>query len=132
EFGGIILIWDARVFTCKEAIGDERFIVVRGSWKGKNEDVFLVCIYGPHVSRQKMSLWDRLTRLMNRWNGAWCIFGDLNVVRSIDDRLNSQVNIKETIEFNDFVNDRRLVEIPIGGRNFTKVSDDEIKFSKLD
>ncbi|PWA61144.1 zinc finger, BED-type [Artemisia annua] len=102
--GGIILIWDARVFLCKEAIGDERFIAVRGSWKGKDVEVFLVCIYGPHVGRQKTSLWDRLTVLMNRWNGAWCIFGDLNVVRNCDDRLNSQVNVKETNEFNDFIN----------------------------
>ncbi|PWA95694.1 hypothetical protein CTI12_AA048000 [Artemisia annua] len=45
---GIIVIWDSRVFTCKEAIGDERFIAVRGSWKGKDEEVFLMCIYGPH------------------------------------------------------------------------------------
>ncbi|GJX28635.1 reverse transcriptase domain, reverse transcriptase zinc-binding domain protein [Tanacetum coccineum] len=104
--GGIILIWDARVFTCKEAIGDERFIAVRGSWKGKNEDVFLVCIYGPHVSRQKMSLWDRLTRLMNRWNRAWCIFRDLNVEACRDSNW--------------------------GGGDFTRVSDDGIKFSKLD
>nr|GEY00910.1 RNA-directed DNA polymerase, eukaryota [Tanacetum cinerariifolium] len=45
--GGILLLWDKRVFTCKEAIGDERFIAVRGSWKGKVKDVFLVCIYRP-------------------------------------------------------------------------------------
>ncbi|GKD72848.1 transposon TX1 uncharacterized, partial [Tanacetum coccineum] len=108
--GGILVIWDLRVFTCKKAIGGERFIAVKGSWKGKIEEVFLVCIYGPHVSRQKMSLWDRLSSLMNRWDGAWCIFGDLNVVRSTDDRFNSQVNIKDMNEFNDFINERRLVE----------------------
>ncbi|PWA51496.1 hypothetical protein CTI12_AA466280 [Artemisia annua] len=109
--GGILLIWDKRVFTCKEAIGDERFIAVRGAWKGKDEDVFLVCIYGPHVTGQKASLWDRLSRMMNRWQGAWCIFGDLNVVRSIDDRLNSQVNMKEACEFNEFINNMRNFQL---------------------
>ncbi|GJS30596.1 putative RNA-directed DNA polymerase, eukaryota [Tanacetum coccineum] len=73
---GIMVIWDMRVFDCKEAIGDERFIAVRG---------------------------------------AWCIFGDLDVVRKIEDRLNSQVNVKEMINFNDFVNDMRLIEILLGG-----------------
>ncbi|GJW29123.1 RNA-directed DNA polymerase, eukaryota [Tanacetum coccineum] len=91
--GGIIVIWDTRVFWCKEAAGDERFIAVKGEWKGRNEDVFLVCIYGPHVSRHKTSFWDRLGGLMNRWNRAWCIFGDLNVVRRNEDRLNSQNDI---------------------------------------
>ncbi|GJY70869.1 RNA-directed DNA polymerase, eukaryota [Tanacetum coccineum] len=60
---------------------DERFIAIKGEWKGRDIDVFLVCVYGPHVGRQKASLWERLMGLMFRWNGAWCIFGDLNVVR---------------------------------------------------
>lgn len=105
--GGILLIWDNRVLTCKEAIGDERFIAVRGSWIGKTEDVFLVCIYGPHVTNQKASLWDRVLGLMNIWKGAWCIFGDLNVVKGENDRLNSQVNAKEASDFNEFINNTR-------------------------
>ncbi|PWA53070.1 hypothetical protein CTI12_AA448820 [Artemisia annua] len=90
--GGILLVWDKRVFTCKEAMGDDRFIAVKGEWKGKNKDIYLVCVYGPHVGRQKTSLWERLAGLMNRFSGAWCIFGDLNVVRRNEDRLNSQLN----------------------------------------
>ena len=88
--------------------------------------------YGPHVSSQKTSLWDRLAGLMNRMNGAWCIFGDLNVVRRGEDRMNSQVNVREMNEFNDFINITRLVEVPMGGRKHTRVSDDDMKFSKLD
>ncbi|GKB98887.1 transposon TX1 [Tanacetum coccineum] len=54
------------------------------------------------------------------------------MVRSGDERRNSHVNTKETIEFNDFINDANLIEIPMGGRKFTRVSDDGLKFSKLD
>ncbi|GKC61706.1 hypothetical protein Tco_1089304 [Tanacetum coccineum] len=36
------------------------------------------------------------------------------------------------MEFNEFINNTRLIEIPMGGRKFTRVSDDEMKFSKLD
>ncbi|GJS19351.1 RNA-directed DNA polymerase, eukaryota [Tanacetum coccineum] len=102
------------------------FIAMKGSWKGKDEDVFLICIYGPHVSRQKASLWVRISGLMNRWQGAWCIFRDPY------DRLNSQINLKEASEFNDFINSMRLIEIPMGERKFTRISDDGLKFSKLD
>ncbi|GKE38042.1 RNA-directed DNA polymerase, eukaryota [Tanacetum coccineum] len=101
----------------EDAMGDERYIALKGSWKGKDEDVFLVSIYGLHVSIQKSSLWERHSGLMYRWKGAWCIFGDLNMVTRIDDRLKSQVNMKEMTKFNDFVNDTRLVEVPMcGGR----------------
>ncbi|GJS41642.1 hypothetical protein Tco_0566685 [Tanacetum coccineum] len=48
-----------------EAMGNERFIAVKGEWKGKVEEIFLVCIYGSHISQQKASLWDRLAGLMD-------------------------------------------------------------------
>ncbi|GKE63152.1 RNA-directed DNA polymerase, eukaryota [Tanacetum coccineum] len=104
NLGGIMLIWDTRVFECKEAVGDES---------------------------HKASLWERLSGLMNKWQGAWCIFGDLNVVRRIKDIFNSQVNVREMVEFNGFINNMKLIEIPTGGRKFTRVSDDGLKFSKL-
>ncbi|GKA49217.1 transposon TX1 [Tanacetum coccineum] len=33
--GGLLLIWDANIFVCGEAIGDERFVAIKGNWKGK-------------------------------------------------------------------------------------------------
>ncbi|GJW67069.1 integrase, catalytic region, zinc finger, CCHC-type containing protein [Tanacetum coccineum] len=92
--GGKIPIWDARVFMCNEAIRDERFIAVKREWKGNNEDVFLVCIYGRIRGRN-------------------------------EDIFNSLVNIKEITEFNDFINNTRLVGIPIGGRKFTRSKPNE-------
>ncbi|GKB54846.1 RNA-directed DNA polymerase, eukaryota [Tanacetum coccineum] len=80
NLGGIILIWDTRSFTYRGGMGDERFAMVKGDWKGKGQDVYLACVYGPHMSRQKTSLWERLIR---EEKGAWCIFGDLNVVRDV-------------------------------------------------
>ncbi|GKD08338.1 transposon TX1 [Tanacetum coccineum] len=64
-------------------------------------------------------------------NGAWCISGDLNVVRGNEERLNLQVNNKEARDFNEFINNAKFIEIPMRGRKFTGVSDDEMKFSKL-
>lgn len=46
--GGIIIIWDSRIFTCKEAIGDERFIAVKGEWRGKKK-IFFWYVYMGHM-----------------------------------------------------------------------------------
>ncbi|GKC84242.1 RNA-directed DNA polymerase, eukaryota [Tanacetum coccineum] len=105
ESGSIEESWveeDVNIFVCKEAIRDDRFIALRGDWKGISEDMYLACLYGPHV------------------------------LRRLDDRMNSQVNVKEMDEFNEFINVTWFVEIPMGRRKFTRVSDDGIKFSKLD
>ncbi|GJX93118.1 reverse transcriptase domain, reverse transcriptase zinc-binding domain protein [Tanacetum coccineum] len=69
---------------------------------------------------------------MSNSSKEWCICGDFNVVRRQEDRLNSQINVKEIEDFNNFINITRLVEIPLGGRKFTRISDDGLKFSKLD
>ncbi|GJS09127.1 zinc finger, CCHC-type containing protein [Tanacetum coccineum] len=96
----------------------------KGEWKGKDGDMNLACIYGPHVGRQKACLWERIRGLMDSSKGAWCIFGDLNMVRGIEERRNSQVNIRETTDFNDFINDAKLIEIPMGGESsLGKLSD---------
>ncbi|GJU27347.1 RNA-directed DNA polymerase, eukaryota [Tanacetum coccineum] len=118
--GGVTGLWKLRevffnvgireTFTCKEAMGDERFIAIKGEWKGKVGKVFLVCIYRPHVRAQKASLWGRIAGLMEKMGGAWCIFGDLNMISRWDDRLNSQINVREMNDFNEFINDARLVE----------------------
>ncbi|GJV40051.1 putative RNA-directed DNA polymerase [Tanacetum coccineum] len=108
---------DIRSFTYKEGTGDERFVAVKGEWKGKDEDVNLACIYGPHVGRQKACLWERIRGLMDSSKGAWCIFEDLNVVRGIEERRNSQVNIKEMTDFNDFINDAKIIEILTGAKD---------------
>ncbi|GJQ91719.1 zinc finger, CCHC-type containing protein [Tanacetum coccineum] len=48
-------------------------------------------------------------------------------VRGDEERMVSQVNLKEANDFNDFINEAKLVEIPMRGRKFTRVSDDEMK-----
>ncbi|GJV62073.1 hypothetical protein Tco_1468173 [Tanacetum coccineum] len=56
----------------------------------------------------------RIAWLMEKMGGVSCIFWDINVIRRCDDRLNSQINVREMNDFNEFINDARLVEVPIG------------------
>lgn len=65
-------------------------------------------------------------------DATWCVFGDFNEVRKTDERLNSNMNVRGALEFNEFIRRDGLIDIPLGGRRFTRVSDDGKKFSKLD
>lgn len=81
---------------------------------------------------QNSSLWSRLKNLIVNVDDVWCLFGDFNEVRGREDRMNAQINEKEASDFNDFTRELQLNEIPLGGRKFTRISDDGLKFSKLD
>lgn len=130
--GGVLSIWDTSLFYNTMAMGEEGYLAVVGSWKGKNGLVGFINIYGPQEVERKEILWKKISVIMESIDAAWCVFGDFNEVRSSDERLNSNVNLRGSNDFNEFIRRDELIDIPLGGRKFTRVSDDWLKFSKLD
>ncbi|XP_071739504.1 uncharacterized protein [Rutidosis leptorrhynchoides] len=92
----------------------------------------IVNVYCPHNDRDKKALWDSLDGLIHSVDTSWLLVGDFNEVRISEDRLNSQFIQSRADRFNEFINRNGLIEIDINGRKFTSISDDGLKFSKLD
>ncbi|KAJ9539609.1 hypothetical protein OSB04_026115 [Centaurea solstitialis] len=130
--GGLLTCWDSSNFKCSQTLKDKYFSVVLGNWVGVDGTVGLVNIYGPNSVSDRKDLWTKLLAVLSNEEIKWCIFGDFNEVRSVDERLNSCCNQGGMDDFNRFIEDGGLVEIPLIGRRFTRISDDGIKFSKLD
>lgn len=53
-------------------------------------------------------------------------------MRSADERKNSNFNKRGSTNFNNFITGDNLIDTPIGGKRFTRISDDGLKFSKID
>nr|GEV36114.1 RNA-directed DNA polymerase, eukaryota, reverse transcriptase zinc-binding domain protein [Tanacetum cinerariifolium] len=103
------------------------FVIVHGKWLKSDIDLLIVAIYVPHDPRDKRIVWDYLTRVINQWNGSVVIMGDFNDVRFKSERFGSIFNKKGADEFNSFIANLGLDEIPLGGSNFTGVT----SFSKF-
>ncbi|GKD47523.1 putative RNA-directed DNA polymerase, partial [Tanacetum coccineum] len=112
--GGLITMWNASVFTGTHAVGEVDFLAVVGKWNGVEGVVGLLNIYGPRDEYQRGRLWNRLSSILTSVDAVWCLFGDFNEVRCIEDRLNSEFNERSARSYNDII------------------SDDGMKFSKLD
>ncbi|GJU95335.1 RNA-directed DNA polymerase, eukaryota [Tanacetum coccineum] len=110
----------------------ERFIMVKGSWKGVEGKVVLANIYGFHVTDKKVELWNRISGLMDSVGGGWCLFGDFNDVRESNDRINLDFKVIDVNFFNDFIRKNSMIEIQLGNQRYTRIIDDGLKFSKLD
>lgn len=52
RYGGLLIVWDKSVFLCSQMIAEDRFIAVKGNWKGVEGDIYLVNVYGPHTSEK--------------------------------------------------------------------------------
>ncbi|XP_071687549.1 uncharacterized protein [Rutidosis leptorrhynchoides] len=61
----------------------------------------------------------------------WIICGDFNEVRQKSERKNCEFIEYRAKMFNDFIDTSHLIEIPMGGMKFTRISDDGLKYSKL-
>lgn len=130
--GGILTVWDDTWFYDTRAMGEEGFLAVVGSWKGKEKLVGFINVYAPQDVGVKKLLWDKIARIINSIDVAWCIFGDFNEVRCREERKNSNFNSRGASNFNEFINSEGLIDIPLGGKLFTRISDDGLKFSKID
>ncbi|XP_071718145.1 uncharacterized protein [Rutidosis leptorrhynchoides] len=115
--GGQLIIWDTNVFDATDVFSCDFFIGIRGTWIRSQKELNVVKVYGPHDDHYKAIFWDQLhNTISSDFNLAWVICGDFN----------------ESRMFNEFIEKSNLIDIPLGGRLFTRVSDDGLKFSKLD
>ncbi|XP_071727067.1 uncharacterized protein [Rutidosis leptorrhynchoides] len=129
--GGLLIIWDTNRFKVNCAVGGEFFISIRRTWVGSGHDTILVNVYGPHCDAGKKKMWESLDNLLLCSDSGWVLCGDFNEVREQSDRLNCDFHEARARRFNEFIVRNNLIEIPIKGRKFTRVSDDGVKFSKL-
>ncbi|XP_071715248.1 uncharacterized protein [Rutidosis leptorrhynchoides] len=130
--GGLLVIWDKSVFEVDSSTCCDFFLGIRGKWKSNGEDSTIVNVYGPHNDHCKILMWDLLDKLIGSINTKWLLCGDFNEVRYCSDHLNSQFHHSRVDRFSDFISRNCLIEVPISGRKFTRISDDGVKCSKLD
>ncbi|XP_071687426.1 uncharacterized protein [Rutidosis leptorrhynchoides] len=133
KLGGQIFIWDKNELDVTNSYVSDFCTGIRGSmvWSGDNFNIVNVC--GPHDDVNKQRMWDFLhVSVMSNANDAWVICGDFNEVRVEDERLNCNFIERRAKKFNELIYKAKLIDIPLGGRKYTRISDDGLKFRKLD
>ncbi|GJV76433.1 RNA-directed DNA polymerase, eukaryota [Tanacetum coccineum] len=130
--GGILCVWDPNSFRKSSSTISDYFVIVRGVWRKSGTDLIIIAVYAPHDPRDKRMLWDYLMHVINQWNGEVIIMGDFNEVRYKSDRFGSIFNSQGADEFNSFIVNAGLEEVPLGGSTFTWCHKSATKMSKLD
>ncbi|GJS59119.1 RNA-directed DNA polymerase, eukaryota [Tanacetum coccineum] len=77
-------------------------------------------------------LWSYLNHMIDSWSGEIIIMGDFNEVRFKEERFGSIFNNHNASVFNSFISSGGLVEVPLGGCEFTWCHQSGSKMSKLD
>ncbi|XP_020226818.1 uncharacterized protein LOC109808299 [Cajanus cajan] len=95
-----------------------------------------MCIYARCNVERKRKLWDDLReRKSISSNSIWCIAGDFNSVRRVNERQGASVGIgdaRHVNDFNQFISNMDLDDLQVVGRSFTWYRPNGSARSKLD
>ncbi|GKV47213.1 hypothetical protein SLEP1_g54131 [Rubroshorea leprosula] len=130
--GGLICIWNADLLVKNRTIEGDNFIGVFGFWGASRTPVYIINIYSPCDLSSKRVLWVSLKNLIIETGGNWCLMGDFNAVRSEQEWRGGMSSRREMPEFDDFINECGLVDLPLIGRKFTWYQSNGASMSRLD
>ena len=82
----MLLVWDKRVYEKIDSTGQ---FFVNVLLKGVVDDFVWACsgVFGPNDDSQRGALWEELTRMHSKWNTAWGVIGDFNIIRYPSERF---------------------------------------------
>ena len=117
--GGVLLVWDKRVFEKMDVIVGQFSVSVL--LRGVVDDFVWACtgVYGPNEDSQRSFLWEELLQVQARWPMAWCLVGDFNIIRYPSERLGCELFSPAMFAFSDFIESNSLVDLPLEGASFT-------------
>ena len=134
--GGILCLWGENSFRLQRKISGPGFILLTGEWVQEAQLVTIVTIYSPCDINRKRILWDSVKQLRQALvGGLWCILGDFNSIRRPGERFTSGHSLAEdnsSREFNEWIDDLEVLEVPWLGRNFTWYRPNGASRSRLD
>ncbi|GKA91287.1 RNA-directed DNA polymerase, eukaryota [Tanacetum coccineum] len=130
--GGILCVWDNTFFQKKRVYSNEHCLCVEGTWLATNSDLLFISVYSPQELTLKKALWAYIADIISRWHGEVVAMGDFNEVRYASERHGSTFYASNAAEFNMFIVNSHLNEIPLGGYSFTWSDKYAKKMSKLD
>ncbi|XP_028126752.1 uncharacterized protein LOC114323369 [Camellia sinensis] len=116
--GGLLCIWRPQVFELKDCCSSKHFILL-SSTLAQHFDCVIVNIYAPNEVLGRKKLWDSLVCLQPHFPNPWCVGGDFNKIRLLSERKGCSRRERGMKEFNEFVEQLELSDLPMLGRKFT-------------
>ncbi|GKU89448.1 hypothetical protein SLEP1_g3583 [Rubroshorea leprosula] len=100
--------------------------------KKEETPVCILNIYSPCHLTGKRELWEELYNLIISKKGCWCLSGDYNSVRRVEERAGCHGVSREMKEFDEFILRSELIDLPLVGRKFTWYNSNGKQMSRID
>nr|GEU57027.1 RNA-directed DNA polymerase, eukaryota [Tanacetum cinerariifolium] len=132
QSGGLLCVWDPYMFRKEHSTMSDYFIAIMGKWSSNDKNLLIISVYAAQELSEKKMPWQYLNHMIHRWKGDVIVMGDVNEVRTQEERFGSIFNVQGAVAFNSFISSGGLVEVSSGGYSFTWSHKSASKMSKLD
>ncbi|KAL8473622.1 hypothetical protein ACS0TY_030457 [Phlomoides rotata] len=86
--GGIISIWNRKVFSKISVWHIKGMLVVNGIWREDNAKVMIINVYAPCTVMEKEQLWDAIKIVLEQNEEVrTCVLWDFNSIREENERI---------------------------------------------
>lgn len=122
--GGILSIWNDKVFGVVSTWYARGVLVVNGILREDGKQVCILNVYATCVTSEKLRLWDLMGNIISHQNDVMFTFAWWEILMLLEMRMKGvgKGNVsdhRDIVAFDNFINDSNLIEIPLSGRSFT-------------
>ncbi|PNX72998.1 cysteine-rich receptor-like protein kinase [Trifolium pratense] len=110
-------------------------LCLEGEWGEESKIVNILNVYAPCESRRKRNLWLEIRNtFLAKKEERWCILGDFNAIREESERrgISEQFRRGDMEDFDDFISEAELIDLPLHGRRFTWAKAGGSSMSRID
>ncbi|KAK8681329.1 hypothetical protein V6N13_053733 [Hibiscus sabdariffa] len=113
------MVWERGIFAMEESFIGGSFVWLFGRWTQEACSCGVLGLYAPCNVEGQCALWNDIRQIVQAGRHPWCIVGDFNVVRTVEERQGMVSLARGMFEFNEFIEDLDLVDLPSKGHRFT-------------
>lgn len=86
--GGLLCMWNNSTLEVVRRVKSRSFLMLEGRCIPNDQRLVIVNVYAPCDLEGKKALWDELRQLKaSNPGGLWCVLGDFNSIRSVEERV---------------------------------------------
>ena len=133
--GGLVTFWDVKEVEVWSSMPFDHVLVIVGRFLNTGEEFVLFNVYAPCDATRQQVLWNNLSiRLGYLSVQNVCVCGDFDAVQCTEERrsLGSVFNLGWSKNFNNFIDENLLVDLPLRGRKYTWFRGDGKSMSRID
>ncbi|GKV19934.1 hypothetical protein SLEP1_g30130 [Rubroshorea leprosula] len=112
--------------VCRTIWGADNFDWVAKASRGTSGR--LICIWNSDLLKKESII----EELMSEVGGCWCLMGDFNAIRNVQEWNGGRSNRRDMVEFDEFIRECGLIDLPLIGRKYTWYQPNGAVMSRLD